>query len=132
MRFALPGAVVIETEAMRRIWGEDGGSGLGSDDALLKDARLSVRARGLAVYLLLLPDGARPEPRALGSRPGESPESIAGYLDELAAAGYLTRVQGRDAHGNPIEEVRLAANPGEHAAEAGRLFRWPGPEPIGG
>ncbi|MYS83730.1 hypothetical protein [Embleya scabrispora] len=118
---------------MRRIWGEDGGSGLGRHDALLKDARLSVPARGLAVYLLLLPDGARPDPRVLGTRPGESAESIAGYLDELAAAGYLTRVPGRDAHGRAIEEVRLAANPGEHAAAAGRRFRWAGPgHPAGG
>ncbi|MGC0418841.1 hypothetical protein [Embleya sp. AB8] len=112
---------------MRRIWGESGGSGLGSHDALLKDTRLSVPARGLAVYLLLLPDGARPDPELLGTRPGESRESIAGYLDELAAAGYLTRAPGHDAQGNTIEEVRLAANPGEHAAAAGRLFRWPGP-----
>ncbi|MFI6579865.1 hypothetical protein [Embleya sp. NPDC050493] len=117
---------------MRRIWGEDGGSGLGSHDALLKDSRLSVPARGLAVYLLLLPDGARPDPQVLGGRPGESAASIAAYLDELAAAGYLTRVPGRDAHGNAIEEVRLAANPGEHAAAAGRAFRWARPGPAVG
>ncbi|WP_126640608.1 hypothetical protein [Embleya hyalina] len=117
---------------MRRIWGGDGDSGLGSHDALLKDARLSVSARGLAVYLLLLPDGARPDPRVLGSRPGESVASIAGYLAELAEAGYLTRVAaGRDARGGALEQVRLAANPGEHAAAAGRVFRWPVPGPVG-
>ncbi|MFI1381599.1 hypothetical protein [Embleya sp. NPDC020886] len=117
---------------MRRIWGGAGGSGLGSHDALFKDARLSVSARGLAVYLLLLPDGALPDPRVLATRPGESVESITGYLDELATAGYLTRVLGRNARGDAIEEVRLAANPGEHAAAAGRPFRWALPgRPVG-
>ncbi|MYW03232.1 hypothetical protein [Streptomyces sp. SID3343] len=114
---------------MRRIWGEEGGSGLGSADALLGDARLSVPARGLAVYLLLLPDGARPDPGALGARPGESPESIAGYLAELETAGYLTRAR-RHEGGHTVEEIRLTANPS--AAARGRVLRWSADPPAEG
>lgn len=46
-------------------------------------------------------------------------------------AGYLIRSAIRDAYGNALEEVRLAANPGEHAAVAGRRFRWPVPRADG-
>jgi len=109
---------------MRHIWGENGGSGLGSHDALPADTRLSVQARGLAVYLLLLPDGSRPDPRTLGARPGESPESIEGYLRELEAAGYLTRSTTRDERDEAVQEVRLAARPLADEPEAGRRFLW--------
>lgn len=109
---------------MRHFWGENGGSGLGSHDALLGDARLSVPARGLAVYLLLLPDGVRPDPLTLGAGPGETPESIEGYLRELEAAGYLTRSTTRDDRDEAVQEVRLAARPLADAPDGGRRFVW--------
>jgi hypothetical protein len=81
------------------------------------------------VYLLLLPEGARPDPGALGARPGESPESIAGYLAELEAAGYLTRAR-RDERGRAVEEIHLTANPGAKAI--GRVLRWAADPPADG
>jgi hypothetical protein len=113
--------------AMRRIWGGEGATGLGTDDTLMKDPRLSVPARGLAVHLLLLPESARPDLARLASRPGETPASIAGYLDELEAAGYLRRRIVHD-DGHEIEEVTVLARPepdGETRRDHGRVFRWP-------
>jgi hypothetical protein len=129
VRCAVPGCAPGKTGLMRHIWGEGGESGLGPHDALLADTRLSVPARGLAVYLLLLPDGARPDPGALGARPGESPASIAGYLAELETAGYLTRAT-RAEGGRAVEEIRLSANPS--AGAGGRVLRWSADPPADG
>ncbi|MGW0658662.1 hypothetical protein [Streptodolium elevatio] len=112
---------------MRRIWGGAGAGGLGVNDVLMKDARLSVPARGLAVHLLLLPERARPDRARLASRPGESAKSIEGYLAELEEAGYLRRRTVWDRRGRAFEEVTVypQAVADDAAAEVrGRVFHW--------
>lgn len=121
---------------MRRTWG-GGASGLGVKDALMKDARLSIPARGLAVHLLLLSESARPDRARLAARPGETEGTIEGYLAELEDVGYLTRRVIGGAEGVPdIEELTLYARPPapEDAAETapGRVFRWPALERLPG
>lgn len=113
---------------MRRIWGGSGADGLGVHDALMKDTRLSVPARGLAVHLLLLPESARPDPARLAARPGETAASIEGYLAELEATGYLRRRPVPGDAGGPVEEITVYARARTSAdpAEApGRVFHWP-------
>jgi hypothetical protein len=113
---------------MRRIWGGSGVSGLGVNDVLMKDARLSVPARGLAVHLLLLPEAAQPDLVRLASRPGETADSIEGYLGELEEVGYLRRRVVRDEAGRAVEEVTVYAKAGvdeDHEGITGRVFRWP-------
>ncbi|WTW92745.1 hypothetical protein OG216_04835 [Streptomycetaceae bacterium NBC_01309] len=113
---------------MRRIWGGAGAGGLGVRDVLMKDARLSVPARGLAVHLLLLPEHAQPDRARLASRPGESVESIEGYLEELEEVGYLRRRIVWDRRGRQYEEVTVFAQAVAAGAEAadvrGRVFHW--------
>jgi hypothetical protein len=116
---------------MRRVWGEDGAGGLRAGDGLLKDDRLSIAARGLAVHLLLLPAAAEPSPSALASRPGESRASIEGYFAELERAGYLRRRTVDEGPGRLVQEVTLYAGPRTGAAgdlQEGRVFHWPLPE----
>lgn len=112
---------------MRRIWGGGGAGGLSVNDVLMKDARLSVPARGLAVHLLLLPESAQPDLVRFASRPGESAESIAGYLEELEEVGYLRRRIVYDRSGRAFEEVTVfgRADAGEEASDVrGRVFHW--------
>lgn len=113
---------------MRRIWGGGGAGGLSVNDVLMKDARLSVPARGLAVHLLLLPDSSPPDLVRLASRPGESKESIEGYLEELEEVGYLRRRLVYARSGRAFEEVTVyaRADAGDEAADVrGRVFHWP-------
>ncbi|WP_436789233.1 hypothetical protein [Yinghuangia sp. YIM S10712] len=113
---------------MRKIWGSGGAGGLGINDALLQDRRLSFPARGLAVHLLLLPESARPDPVVLAARPGETAESIEGYLVELESAGYLRRRTVRGDADGLIVEVTVYAQARAGAGrdeEPGRVFRWP-------
>ncbi|WP_436772408.1 hypothetical protein [Yinghuangia sp. YIM S09857] len=111
---------------MRRIWGGGGSGGLGVNDVLMKDVRLSVPARGLAVHLLLLPERAQPDRRRLAARPGESADSIEGYLRELEDAGYVRRRIVWDRRGRAFEEVTVYARAvgGEAGEVEGRVFHW--------
>lgn len=112
---------------MRKIWGGDGVGGLGVNDALMKDARLSAAARGLAVHLLLLPEAATPDLARFAARPGESEATIEGYLRELETAGYLRRRRLAGDGGRAYEEATVyaqAAAPDELPGRMGRVFRW--------
>lgn len=60
-------------------------------NALAQHHSLSLRARGLALYLLSLPDGADVSIRGLASRLVEGQAAIAAALRELEDAGYLVR-----------------------------------------
>lgn len=112
---------------MRKIWGGDGAGGLGVNDALMKDARLSAAARGLAVHLLLLPEAATPDLARFAARPGESAATIEGYLGELESVGYLRRRRVAGEGGRAYEEaiVYAQAAADELPGRVGRTFRWP-------
>ena len=59
---------------------------------VLRDRRLSFTARGILVFLLSLPDGAREDVRTLADHhPGVGRRGVAKALDELITYGYYVR-----------------------------------------
>lgn len=70
------------------------------DKAISEDQRLTWAARGLLIYLLGKPDHWRVSPAALrnetsASRKPTGRDGVYALLDELMAAGYVTRTQER-------------------------------------
>lgn len=66
-------------------------------NSLARNRRLSFTARGLALHLISLPDGAKEDVRTLADRnPGVGRKGVANALDELVAAGYYLRFTIRD------------------------------------
>ena len=65
-------------------------------NALLRDPRLSIKAKGLACLALSLPPGWEYSVAGLASVCGCGRDMIRGALKELEAAGYLAREQSHD------------------------------------
>ncbi|MFE5616269.1 hypothetical protein [Streptomyces sp. NPDC056524] len=66
-------------------------------NALARNRKLSFTARGVAVHLISLLDGAQETVRTLADRnPGVGRKGVANALDELVAAGYYFRFTIRD------------------------------------
>lgn len=65
-------------------------------NALLRDPRLSIKAKGLACLALSLPPGWEYSVAGLASVCGCGRDMIRGGLKELETAGYLTREQVHD------------------------------------
>lgn len=91
-------------------------------NAFLRDNSLSLRARGLGAWMLSHSTGWETSVSAIvkqaGStkRRGEGRDGIAVALAELEAAGYLRRVQSRDARGvmgSTDYEIQCEPFPGE-------------------
>ena len=68
-------------------------------NVLLRDKRLSLRARGLLVFCLSLSDTWEYSIKGLAAATGESEGKIGNCLKELEATGYLTRTRIRDKKG---------------------------------
>ena len=66
---------------------------------LLRDPRLSIKAKGLACLALSLPPGWEYSVAGLASICGCGRDMIRGALKELEAAGYLSREQTHDGNG---------------------------------
>lgn len=68
------------------------------DSRAVNDTRLSMRARGVLVWLLDKPDGWRVSSEAIARQCSEGRDAIRKALKELEGAGYLHRqkVQGKD------------------------------------
>lgn len=68
-------------------------------NAIIRDARLSLKARGLGIWLLSHTDGWRLSIRTIATQVGTGTEAVQNALNELEAAGYLVREQQTGEHG---------------------------------
>ena len=65
----------------------------------LKDSRLSLRAKGLLVFLLAKPDNWEVRPGPLAAELRESRATLYRIIKELLEAGYCERLPRRKRHG---------------------------------
>lgn len=63
---------------------------------VLRDARLSFKARGLLAYLLSFPDNWRVSAQALARSGPDGYTSVLNGMQELRQAGYVRTVRGKD------------------------------------
>lgn len=82
------------------------------DRDTVNDASLSFRARGLLVWLLDKPDGWRVRADAIAVATTEGRDAVRSALNELEAAGYLTRTKCRDRSGRFRTETVVRETPG--------------------
>lgn len=88
-------------------------------NVLLRDKRLSLRARGLLVFMLSLSDTWEYSIAGLANATGESTGKISTCLKELESNGYLTRERIRNAKGQMdrieyiLRESPISENPNE-------------------
>ncbi|MFC5187119.1 helix-turn-helix domain-containing protein [Actinomadura harenae] len=109
-------------------------------NALTQHATLSLQARGLAAYLLSLPDGTDISIRALAARLPAGEIAISRALRELENAGYLTRQRVRGPHNRistvttmrdvPAADLRVSPEAPAAAPEASPAPAESTPEPA--
>lgn len=80
-------------------------------NVILNDERLSMKARGLAAYLLTKPDNWRINAVHLASQFPDGPSAIRAAMRELEACGYLTRTRTHDERGRITWEIVLHETP---------------------
>ena len=68
-------------------------------NAIIRDTNLSLKARGLFILMLSLPEGWEFSVRGLSKIAGEGLDSIRSGLHELEKQGYLSRQRKRNAEG---------------------------------
>lgn len=68
-------------------------------NAIIRDARLSLKARGLGIWLLSHTDGWRLSIRSISTQVGTGVEAVQSALQELEREGYLIREQQTGEHG---------------------------------
>lgn len=68
-------------------------------NAIIRDARLSLKARGLGVWLLSHSHGWKLSIRSIATQVGAGAEAVQSGLKELEDAGYLVRDQQTGEHG---------------------------------
>lgn len=88
------------------------------DNRVLMDRELSLKAVGMLVRLLSLPEGWRFSIRGLASLGTDGKDSVQSALKELEAAGYLVRGQRRSESGTFAETVYIAFDERMDVAEA--------------
>lgn len=77
------------------------------DRRAINDRRLSMRARGVLVWLLDKPDGWRADAETIARETTEGRDAIRAALNELKVAGYLVVTKGRDEAGRWATEQVL-------------------------
>lgn len=68
-------------------------------NAIIRDTSLSLKARGLFIFMLSLPEGWEFSVRGLSKIAGEGLDAIRSGLHELEEQGYLSRQRKRNAEG---------------------------------
>ncbi|MEU9833438.1 hypothetical protein AB0D67_18100 [Streptosporangium sp. NPDC048047] len=89
-------------------------------NSVLRDRRLSFTARGILVFLLSLPEGARQDAHTLADQhPGLGRRGVSKALNELVACGYYVRRTIRDpATGRIRTETTVYDTPQRDVAQA--------------
>lgn len=103
-------------------------------NAVVRDERLSYRARGLLAAILSRPDDWRTSARAMAKESPDGEHAILAALSELEAAGYVIRIRERDARGRVRTETRVYDSPqheGAIGASAGQMDQSTGPGESG-
>jgi hypothetical protein len=80
-------------------------------NSTIEDQRLSYRALGLLTYLLSKPDHWRIEANVLSAGRDEGRDAVRRSLNELEAAGYLTRRRAKDAKGRWMNDSIISELP---------------------
>lgn len=89
------------------------------DRRTINDERLSLRARGLIVWLLDKPNDWTINSRAIAERTTEGRDAIRAALRELEEAGYVERLTLRDRLGRFSQEVVIHEVAGAWKSGAG-------------
>ena len=90
---------------------------IGND--VLRDKRLSFRARGVLTYLLSMPDNWQTSSERIAKESTEGRDAIRAALRELESAGYLVRRRYQDDAGRWKTELLIWDHPTDEPALAG-------------
>lgn len=94
---------------------------------VMRDDRLSFRARGVHHYLLSFPTGWRIDSSTIARAGKEGRDAIRTALNELQEAGYLTRIREQDAQGRWRQVVVITEIPAmtsEDSVDMRRVIRF--------
>jgi len=80
---------------------------------VLRDVRLSWKARGLLAYLLSLPDDWRTSSDRLARLGPDGRDAVRSGLRELEELGYLTRRRSQSSTGRWSTELIISDEPGD-------------------
>jgi hypothetical protein len=76
-------------------------------NAIIRDSRLSYRARGVLISILSRPDNWRCSSTQLAREGLEGRDAIRTALDELEAQGYLIRLTYRNTRGQMVTDLHV-------------------------
>lgn len=88
------------------------------ENAILRDYRLSYRARGILAYLLSMPDNWRTSSDHLARMGAEGRDAIRSALQELEQRGYLRRRKLQNESGQWVTETYVFDSP-QHGDDMG-------------
>jgi hypothetical protein len=89
-------------------------------NAIIRDSRLSYRARGVLISILSRPDNWRCSSTQLAREGSEGRDAIRTALDELEAQGYLIRLTYRNTRGQMVTDLHVRDVPNSIAPTPGK------------